>query len=433
MHAYPKRIDNQPDIRPENEVSEENECSEALETAEDIDEIEEAMQTEDSMSTADVCNVLRIDRNCALCDLVNECIQIPAHINWLLNYCLLCYKSCYAPRTALTTLLLGTEFITLASHHLNKNLIPYIEEQIITPMDIQVHFFINRCFSSKSADMVQNENITILHFELLKDILTESATIPFKKNFVCSSEIKKNALYEMQNEKTTDSFIDIVAYIWGNTIFFPLSSNTTFKSIFKMSRPETERLTHLGPIFLSPHPIVAQKNNTSTICLMCELCACSYEACRIVEDIKKKVEEYCENNLKIIDKISYVTKEILQSLKNQKIAEILKFVGPVGMYKHYYCDIMCSLNFNTVNADILFGILKNESEAKLEICHSNEFFSKYSKSVWLFAQLYKAFQTAPNSFRRKTQVNDFVREAKALLKKLNISLVDLHYTLENYV
>lgn len=398
--------------------------------------------TEDSVTDVmdlidfdDAIKPLTIDRSCPLCAIVNECIRADNHIDWLLDYSLLCFKSCHAPRTAITTVILGTEFLSLASEFLKKSMIPLLSDGTVSPLDIQVHFYINRCFSKLSGDALENENTTIWHFEVLRNMILERNEVPYKKNMVSLVFTRQDCPEPGFQIREHTSFLEVFFYMWLYTPVYDCQGIDIPEDVWAKKQiflSDKTVASELGPVLLAPHPVMSQKNQTLSICVLCELSVSCIRAAEFISVIKQKIDDYCQNNLKIIDKIRYIIDDAITASSEDTWKRILRQVDILIWYKHLYCDILCILNQNTLNTKVVFGVPR-VNDVKIEICHKNEYLTPYNKNTWLLAQLYKAFQVAPASFKRKTQLNDFVREAKTILRKLDINLVDLHHTIEQYV
>ncbi|UEH20503.1 DNA packaging protein [Elephant endotheliotropic herpesvirus 2] len=392
-----------------------------------------------------VSKLVTIDRPCPICTLVHKCVSTSDHIEWLLNYCLLCYKSCYAPRTALANLVLGVEFFHLVETRLGPVTADMFQSDQVTALDIYIHFHVNRCFAQLN-DVCANENITIAHLQVLRCVLAEAKDVPFKKNSISFTkhEAKCNKQYNTRVNKDVN-FLPLVLYMWGQTSILQAVDDCPSEYVNIMqakeqllwSNEDDQKNRTVGPVLLAPHPVLAHKNNTTSICILCELLATSHDICTFLTELKNRIDTYCQNNLKLVDKIFFVLEDLERNNEVQIdpcIMMILKHVGPIGLYKHFYCDIMCACNINTINPDILFGIPSGDPyEMKLDICHANEYFTLYNKELWLIVQFYKAFQTAEETYKRKTQIRDFIRETKNTLSVITSNLIDVAFTLDQYV
>nr|QOE74818.1 DNA packaging protein [Elephant endotheliotropic herpesvirus 1A]QOE74934.1 DNA packaging protein [Elephant endotheliotropic herpesvirus 1A]WES72395.1 DNA packaging protein [Elephantid betaherpesvirus 1]WNZ34531.1 DNA packaging protein [Elephant endotheliotropic herpesvirus 1A] len=393
-----------------------------------------------------ISKLVTIDRPCPICTLVHKCVSMSDHVDWLLDYCLLCYKSCYAPRTALSNVVLGVEFFRLVETRLGSVTTDLFQSEQVTTLDIYIHFHVNRCFAQLN-NVCANENTTIAHLQVLRCVLTESKDVPFKKNSISLSkqDPKCNKQYNTKINKEVN-FLPLVLYMWGQTSILQIFDDCPPEYVEVMeakeqllwSNEEDQKNRVVGPILLAPHPTLAHKNNTTSICLICELLAVSHDTCVFLTELKSKIDNYCQNNLKLVDKIFFVLDELERNeddtVIDPCIMMILKHVGAIGLYKHFYCDVMCACNINTVNPDVLFGCpIGDPYEMKLEICHANEYLTLYNKETWLVVQLYKAFQTAEDTYKRKTQIRDFIRETRNILSVITCNLIDISFTLDQYV
>nr|CDI95396.1 GP52 [Caviid herpesvirus 2 str. CIDMTR] len=444
--------------------------------------------TELSECIKDLCTTLEIDNRCNLCAIVSICVRLDSNSAWFLDYGLLCYKSTVAPRTAMSTLIVTMEFMYLLNRHFkNIKFDNLFSQKILTTFDFQTHFFINRCFAGDDRNPVLRENLTLNYVNVTKAILTRDNYIPYNKHRRPIGPRKTPALKQIQlvveeNEdeaanilkqhaKTSKSnFTNLLFYIWsGTNVFFNVSlTNLAIRKNHNISIAYLgdERIEHhIGPIYLSPVPVFAIKNNTTTVCLLCELMACSHQHNVLLRHIRSKITNYCRNNIKLIDKIQLTLADILRAsgfqtqlgrgnkdLSEQvfmpesvKLADdvyldrhafiILKQVGITGLYKHFFCDPQCAINIRATNPDVLFADIdvRYLRELKLAICYSSTYTIPVEPRISLFAQTFKAFQTCNRNFKAKTHLADFLREFNHVLEESEIHLIEPSYVVDKYV
>lgn len=432
----------------------------------------------------EMCVPLEIDNRCNLCAIASICLQRDRNKEWLLDYSLLCYKCNSAPRTPMSTLVVAIEFIELMGIHFpaidRKNL---FSQNILTVFDFHMHFFINRCFTKQSDNLVASENITLQHVAVVKSVLLGDEMVPYSKHQRISSkkivkndnkDIKEETPFQKYTAITDHRFDEVMFFIWsGTNVFCGITiSNLAIQkhnAVLSTTRRFQEVQFCVGPVYLSPTPIFVAKNQTTTVCLLCELMACSYDNNIILRKIKDQIVGYCHNNLKLIDRIqltlvdvmsgfkppagaecksrdisSYVTREYLSkharnapenATLNLATYFVLRQVGIVGLYKHFFCDPQCAANIRCTDPNILFGVIdtRHIRETKLSICCDNNYISHVDRKTWLYIQTFKAFQVTKRNYRAKTQLSDFLREFRQVLEAGDIHLVDPCFVVDKYV
>ncbi|AFK83883.1 B52 [miniopterid betaherpesvirus 1] len=432
----------------------------------------------------ELCAPLEIDTRCNLCAIISICSKHDNDKRWLLDYSVLCYKCNFAPRTPLSVLIVATEFAHLLKIYFkNINFDDIFKKKIITIFDFHMHFFINRCFSEQSGDHITNENITLNHISVVRSLLLREDSVPYtryKRLTAKRAEGPANkrkadpdktaiSLLEQHGHISDDRFTNLLFYIWsGTNVFF----NTTltdiailkYRRLSALNQRATEIERSVGPIYLSFTPIFTIKNLTTPVCLLCELMACSYKDNVLLAELRDKVIKYCHNNVKIIDRIQLTLAELLSQRnvpaamrnRNRDVSRyvlqnapsdaprgtiddhtyiILKQVGVTGIYKHFFCDPQCAANIRCTRPEILFRKINSEYtyEVKLSICCENNYISQIDRKVWLYAQLFKAFQITKRNFKAKTQLADFLKDFNQLLQSHDIHLVDPAFIVDKYV
>lgn len=420
---------------------------------------------------------LNIDKRCNLCSIVNLCIRHDTEKIWLYDYSLLCYKANVAPRTPLSVLIITTEFINLIKKNFKKIIFDSIFfDEIVTIFDFHIHFFINRCFSNSHEDLMLNENITLNHMSVMKSMLMKESTLPniklkkylFKKSKINTNKKSGIEILEKQNIYTSTRFTYFIFYMWSGTNVFthiPMT-NLAIKKHQRLEKIYSHKSIEktFGPILLSSIPVSITKNNTTTVCLLCELMASSKQDFDLLQYIYKRIVNYCQNNLKMIDRVQFTLAEILEKAQVSKYLKpcsdysdivsqpsfsfknseyildthsylILKQVGTTGLYKHLFCDPLCLANIKTINPNILFTTTESMilTDFKLTICYRNEYLTTVEKSTWLAIQIFKAFQLTKQTSKNKTLFNDFLKEFTQILITKEFNIVDPLFTIEYYV
>ena len=439
----------------------------------EINSVEKTLNIEELKK---ITTALNIDNRCNICSIINICLRHETDKMWIYDYALLCYKCNAAPRTPLAVVIIATEFMQLIQKHfLNINFDGLFLNNILSILDFHVHFFINRCFSNTNDDLLHNENITLYHMAILKSLLLEDESIPnirIKKFKLKGKPTKKqhgNAILEKQTLPLNTHFTHLIFYMWAGTNIFDRISLTDLaikkRQILKaIYSTKNELNCSAGPILLSQIPISITKNATSSVCLLCELMTSSQKNFDLLQFIYTSVINYCQNNLKMIDRIQFVLANLLdlariytnvkttsdcskivlaneQEFSNSDFVIdchsflILKQVGPVGLYKHFFCDPLCIANIKTIKPHILFYTTESciLQEFKVAICYQNEYLNSVEKHVWLAIHFFKAFQVSKLNHKNKTLISDFLKDFTQLLADQNFEIVDPTFTIHYYV
>lgn len=463
----------------------------------DVDDELELQQIQ-AAELRELCTPLEVDNRCNLCAIISICLQHDRDKRWLLDYSLLCYKCNCAPRTPLSVLIVSTEFVHLLRLHFRGiDFSNIFRERIVTVFDFQMHFFINRCFEDQYDDPIAHENITINHTNVIKALLHREDHVPYTRRHrqCCRRERKKppdlgdsyvSQIFKQFGEPTGCRFAELLFYMWsGTNVFFSTClTNIAIEKHRRMAAAVPDRAAEIerntGPIYLAPTPVFALKNSTTTVCLLCELMACSRADNALLQSIYQKVSSYCQNNLKIVDRIQLTLAEMLggyesSSSRSTKLRDVsvdlaaspsrvpaspssrsedgtragsagatrldphsyfvLKQAGVAGIYKHFFCDPVCAANIRCTKPDVLFSTVPADRvrELKLAVCCENTYAGEVDRRVWLYAQIFKAFQLTKRNFRAKTQLGEFLRDFCQLLENHNIPLIDPGFVVDKYV
>lgn len=429
----------------------------------------------------ELCTPLEIDSRCNVCAIVCMCLNRDVDRKWLLNYSLLCYKCGAAPRTPLSSLIVASEFLYLLETHFRDiDFGNVLRDHILTIFDFQVHFFINRCFASQEDCPVSNDNITLNHIAVVKSLLMREDTVPYNKQKRPSLQrrakkprppIATEPAVLQYGKPSERNFTGLFFYMWAGTNVFHglVLTDMAIKKHYRLSavaRKAGNLERFAGPVYLAQTPVFTLKNGTTPVCLLCELMACGRSYNVLLAKLRDDIVNYCHNNLKLVDRIQLTLAELLRrhraptdlqrrnrDVSNQVTAAIaaetgkndteldtatfliLRQVGVTGLYKHFFCDPQCAANIKCTRPDILFrefepGICR---EVKLAICYDNNYISPVDKTVWLYAQIFKAFQVSKREFKTKTQLADFIREFKQLLDTHEFKLIDPAFVVDKYV
>ncbi|AEV80913.1 DNA packaging protein UL32 [Saimiriine betaherpesvirus 4] len=450
-------------------------------TACDLDAELAQFELVDAERLKKLCTPLDIDTRCNLCAIISICLKRDHDQTWLLNYSLLCFKCNYAPRTSLSVMIVMSEFLQLLNHHFpDIQFGQLFRQNVLTVFDFHLHFFINRCFEKQNGDAMENENVTLSHLAVVKSLVLGEETVPYSKQRRFSHHKQKIVIKIPEEAKETldtflqhstpgpDRFTHLLCYMWAGTQVMPntpLSSLTEAKhqqldSLNDADEPEYEKTT--GPIYLSPIPVLQWKNQTNTVCLLCELMSCSHYDNVLLKSLHHRITSYCQNNVKMMDRTQLVLAEVLRECafappeSHEDLSQhamqsdsapsleltpdllfctILKQAGVTGIYKHFFCDPQCAGNMRIVNENVLFARIhpNHFQEVKLSICHDNNYISRLPRRVWLYIHIFKAFQIVKRNFKAKTQLSDFLREFTQILEACEIKLVDPSFVVDKYV
>ncbi|AEV80758.1 DNA packaging protein UL32 [Aotine betaherpesvirus 1] len=453
----------------------------AMATACDLDAELARVEAVDTERLKKLCTPLEIDTRCNLCAIISICLKRDHDQAWLLNYSLLCFKCNYAPRTAISTLIVMSEFLQLLNGHFpDIQFGQLFRQNVLTVFDFHLHFFINRCFEKQDGDAMENENVTMSHLAVVKSLVLADDAVPYTKQRRFSHHKQKIVVKIPEEAKETvgaflqhstpgpDRFAHLLYYMWAGTQVMPgvpllEMTQTKHQNLDSLSDPEDPEYEKAsGPMYLSPVPVFQWKNQTCTVCLLCELMGCSYYDNVLLKTLHHRITSYCQNNVKMVDRIQLVLAELLRegtfaapaghedlsrlvaTCEAPQAAEatpdlvfctILRQVGVIGIYKHFFCDPQCAGNIRIVNESVLFARIhpNHFPEVKLAICHDNNYISKVPRRVWLYIYYFKAFQIVKRSYKAKTQLSDFLREFTHILEACEIKLVDPSFVVDKYV
>nr|ARK00186.1 U36 [Human betaherpesvirus 6] len=417
---------------------------------------------------------LNIDRRCNICSIVNLCLK--QNKSWIYDYSLLCYKCNYAPKTPLSLLIVSAEFIMLIRERFpNINFDGLFQNNIVSIFDFHVHFFIHRCFANTVNDHIQSENITLNHMAIIRSTLLKEDSIPhikIKKFLTKKMNPKKTQNPELNKKLTVPMktrFTTLLFYMWSGTNVFdrvPFTDLTIRKHRFikNLYSNKTNIELTAGPILLAQIPFSITKNKTTSVCLLCELMAASKQDYLFLKYLHQSIMDYCQNNLKMIDRVQFVIADIFEKTKihmhvknlsdyskaifdnefsfsddnftlDTHVYLILRQTGTVGVYKHFFCDPLCLANCKTINPEVLFNTTDagEIQDLKVTICYRNEYLSIVEKHVWLAIHLFKAFQIIKPNHKNKTQIAEFLKDFTNLLALHHFDIVDPIFTVNYYV
>ncbi|APT39341.1 Cy83 [Cynomolgus cytomegalovirus] len=450
----------------------------------DLDSELATFEFSDTERLKKLCTPLNIDTRCNLCAIITICLKQDPDQAWLLDYSLLCFKCSSAPRTALSLLIVMSELTHLLRQHFpDLHIDQLFRQHVLTVFDFHLHFFINRCFEKQLGDAVENENITLSHVAVVKALVMGDEMVPYAKHR-CFSHHKQKIVVKIpeapkqllqtfteHSTPTPERFTYLLFYMWAGTGVMAttgLSELTQSKhhlldSVADADDPEINK--DVGPIYLSPVPVFQTKNQTNTVCLLCELMACSHYDNLVLRNLYDRITLYCENNVKMVDRIQLALADMMRECAvpmhsqfedisryarlpspanylseypvrpDPIVCIILRQAGVTGIYKHFFCDPQCAGNIRITREEVLFGRLHLEhlTEVKLAICHDNYYISQLPRRVWLYITIFKAFQITKRSYKSKTQLSDFMREFTQLLEACEIKLVDPAFVVDKYV
>lgn len=426
---------------------------------------------------------LSINEKCALCEiirLIKKSAEPELPVSWMCNYASLCHKANCVPMCALSTAILGIEFVHLAVIYGNIEIRSPFISRAISPADVQKHFFVNRCFA---PFLSAEKKIIMTHYcnlvmTCMKCIFVSNVSDQSKSNAIynwkdvardvlCSTK-NCTAASTCQNAKTAVSwkenlssdyisqyagFIKALKYLMGDCITDPtrqeelnnLKKGTRFNNMHPKFKPLVKRCKihfSMGPVALGMFKHGDVKNNTRADCILCNAMLIPHYWVAL-ELMKKDVESYCDRNLSLYDCLEIVkdewreTRKMTQLLRGTTdlVFEELLILPSTVFYKHFFCDPVCVLNSTRIKPEVLFKQFDEEQviEAELykaKIAVSEQYANSACEGLWAIAFAYKYFQKCRCPPKA---LSLFIKDANKLFKSHGVLLVSLDHTLDNYV
>ncbi len=150
------------------------------------------VHTYESLSPASTCRV---------CDLLDTLVNhSDAPVAFFEDYALLCYYCLNAPRAWISSLITGMDFLHILIKYfpMAGGLDSLFMPSRILAIDIQLHFYICRCFLPvSSSDMIRNANLGYYKLEFLKSILTGQSPANFCFKSMWPRRVAEQVLVEV--------------------------------------------------------------------------------------------------------------------------------------------------------------------------------------------------------------------------------------------
>lgn len=377
------------------------------------------------------------------------------------DYSLLCFYASSAPRCWTSTLAIAAAFLELISLHFPN----YVREgsilqrSEINGVDILLHFFIIKCFVPIGTDkLLLSENLNFLKLEFLRGCLVGSTSnlICFKtiwsqmQGVTGKGDTQKPVKAEARPGKTVASVVDLT---------FPRKGTDTrsnllphFLSLWKdfeldVTLPPAENVVCdleypqwidrcQGPCLMAPCLSLKTKNNTRSVCVLCECLAAHPDAQDALEMLKNEIVMSVENNVKIIDRVSFLLsgETALPYVSDHLLRFVIKTRSPQEIHKHLFCDPLCAINAKATLPRILFSRPEVAYFAQFKSLLATGYlppkfeFVNYD-SIETLVLIFKSIQICKVS---KTNLLEIIKELDLTLKKQNLLTVHPFQTFQLY-
>lgn len=415
-------------------------------------------------------NALESSSNCKICQLLYLLIKKYNYdISFFEDYATLCLFALYSPRCWTSTLIIASDFFEL----LNIYFTDYIStNQLYGPknilaVDIQLHFFINRCFKVISPDkLLLLSNLQFIQCEFLKGCLTGNMSTQFcfksiwlslqpqdkntlsenTDNSICNTKVLQApnlepdlAVVFSQSSLTKKShFLHLIINIWkdsnllSNTHKDLLDKNITSFTFETQEDSDSSQ----GPCLLSPTLNLNFKNNTYSVCILCECLAAHPKAHSALSFFKNDIISSMENNVKLIDRISFLigSSDSMGYISDDLLRNIIKGCSAQEIHKHLFCDPLCAINSKIISPDILFNVpLEDKLKKTKSALATGTYLDKNSlldcDLLHTLATIFKCIQVCKVG---KTTFLEIVKEIDGHLKKHNIFVIQSLQTAQIY-
>lgn len=418
---------------------------------------------------------------------------------FLEDYSLLCYFCLNAPISWSSGLIAAIEFYSILKSHFPDSLGTgdhFFHPTGILGPDIQMHFFLNKCFKIIKSDVTYvSSNLEFLKKEFLRAIVTGglSTHLCFKTVWqTLNSSIVPTAIDESGKHlkkrqsiipncckfvagrppptaaqkspsastprpgppggggfsaslcPTADAnnFIDIFWSVWRASSLHvkrPLKLLGCEADLWCYAYPEWADASQ-GPCLLSPLFCLKQKNNTFSVCVLCELLACHPLTKQALSAIKSETLNFVENNMRLLDRISFLMtdEEFLQRNVNDiNLLELITACDPQEIYKHLFCDPLCLLNTCVTDPDIIYSSLSGAAlqslKEKLVLGEEDLLTGNKALSCDFLETLALLFKSTQCCKIQKTTFLEILKEVDLALSHHNLKAVQSVQTAQLYV
>lgn len=433
--------------------------------------------------------------SCRVCRLLFELAETSELPDaFLEDYALLCYVCLHAPICWSSGLTAAAELCHLLKKHFESQIHEASIFQIggISGIDIQLHFFINRCFKAIAPEKTYvNANLSFLKLEFLRGGLIGSIQpqLCFKTvwktlnpedsdtngqrkrkrdwrggshkdhatvSSPCCSWVRKqpdtgNVIRDAIQPQTTNdkterrvaqATTDIMIRCWLHSDLLKNRQrlpDAESNELPQYSPPDTADIDK-GPCLLAPMVNLKQKNQTFSTCLLCELLSTHPHAKRVLGEIHGEIMTRVLNNMKLIDRINLLmadTAYLRSLIEDETFFLLFTSLTSHEIYKHLFCDPLCILNTLATSPDVLFCEREEGELTRLKQRLAIGDVSLIAASslprcdhLESLALIFKSIQALPV---QKTTFLDILREVDASLTDHRLSAVQSVQTAHLYV
>ncbi|CAA45691.1 unnamed protein product [Saimiriine gammaherpesvirus 2] len=401
----------------------------------------------DNLALVHTYAALTSTSTCKICQTLYSLISknTPA-VSFYEDYSLLCLTCLYAPITWTSTLMTAADFIEIIKTHFpTSDTSNFYAPQSLLAIDIQLHFYIHRCFKVLSSnDILSTSSLQFLKTTFLQGKLTGS--IPgqfcFKTAWIKNDTCCNNTSHDLPSNLSSvfckadlqlkPNLLPIILDIWSASDLFKNNVSNSEQPFF--TYPEDIDICQ-GPCLLSPSLGLTQKNNTTSICPLCECIASHPNAIDTLQTLKYTIINCIENNVKLLDRISFIlSNDELDFIQDPILKTVIQNCSIQEIHKHFFCDPQCALNIKKTSTNILFKI--PDPNLLKVLCARLATGEHLSKNYYLdceyletLALIFKCSQTCKVG---KTTFLEIIRELDLLSKKHNIPTVKAFQTSQIY-
>lgn len=389
---------------------------------------------------------------CKICTWLFQAIssQDPP-LQFFEDYALLCYFAQNAPHSWMSTFMVAADLVELITTYFTCPESEYFfGPETFLGVDIQLHFFTNRCFQSVThLPLIQLSDLHILKKDFIRSCLTKSQI-----NHMCfkslwssihpSKQCRGGAIPCMTSTipqhpfnipaGENDTLLKIFRFIWAGSLLFPGSAEpeSPYPDVL-MSLPDG--LDHnQGPCLLTETLSLVEKTHTHSICILCELLTCHPEAGPVIQRISNEILCFVDNNVTILDRISLFlgSPDSLNFILSPLLRETIKGCSPQTVHRHLFCDPRCAINSLKYSKELLFNSPELEKLPEFRASLATGLFLKPDNSCPILETLICIFKCIQTNRPSKTLTLDIVKELDSQLKKHKISTVSVFHTLNLY-
>ncbi|UNP64451.1 envelope glycoprotein [Saguinine gammaherpesvirus 1] len=389
---------------------------------------------------------------CKICTWLFQAIssQDPP-LQFFEDYALLCYFAQNAPHSWMSTFMVAADLVDLITSYFDlQESDPFFGPETFLGVDIQLHFFTNRCFQSVThLPLIQLSDLHILKKDFIRSCLTKSQI-----NHMCfkslwssihpSKQCKGGSIPCMTTATLqhpfnipageNDTLLKIFRFIWAGSLLFPELPETDCPyPDMTISIPDGKDRNQ-GPCLLTETLSLTTKTQTHSICILCELLTCHPEAGSAIQRISNEIIYFVDNNITILDRIALYldSPDSLNFILSPLLRETIKGCSPQTVHRHLFCDPRCAINSLKYSKELLFNSPELEKLPEFRASLATGLFLKPDNSCPILETLICIFKCIQTNRPSKTLTLDIVKELDSQLKKHKISTVSVFHTLNLY-